>query len=1116
MGAFGQLVWALVHSMWEGAAVGAGLWCALRAAPARWVRVRYAAALGAMGLVVFGVMVTWAGFGRLLLGRRTAVRSVVGGNVMRAGSVEEVGNASGEGPRHSLAWVGSRKIDWTKWAGIFWIVGSGAMLVRVGAGLVRAQRLMAVGEPVELPMLKEVAEEMGVRRVRALVSAAYRVPAVIGAWSPVVLVPLSVVSEVSAEQMRMILAHELAHVRRWDFLVNVVQQVIEALLFFNPAVWWISQQVGIEREACCDAAAVRGEGDAARMAETLSRVAERLAGNGGMPQAAMAISGRRGVVERVRRLVKPRGRVELAFPVRTLAAGLVATAVVVAMLGGTAELSVMAAERILTPAERVEKMAALEEEGGPAGGSPEQANDKVLSGVIKTEDGEALPRRMQVMAMIESRGNRYWRSLSADKSGHFSRKVGAGRAQVWVNAPGYATAFSEAVRIGKDGDYPPMELVLGRGFDGKVVVRNAQGAGLAGAKVKGETMGVDEKTYVTDETGTLVMPHASARAMRIQVEEAGYQFDAFTVTLKEDAVAEVVMTPARATEGTVVDEKTGEAIGGAEIGLVQRAGFSDCTYNPTATYELNRPPVVAKTDDAGHFRIDGLRDDATYVFWASAKGHGSALEQEVGAGERVTWKLGPARVARLKIEADAGEMPKEVSVENPLQLKNQGYSEEYKVPVVVENGVGVAEVEDPLPGMVRFTVGAKSVAATEDPTGWHAEMDLRKGATPAQEMREVVLKFEWPADGTELRGKVRVDHIEASAPHSYVPEEVEVKGGEARVKVPVPTTVAYSQGSLVGYRMEEKSGIAVEAGTGAVELTVKLKPAGAIFGTVTDADGKPPEQYFAVSLVPVREPDPGHPLNLQPYNGSDRSGKYLLGPLPFGGAYRVLAWSGARFVVSDELAVDAEHSVREVNLRFAEGVTLSGVVRDPHGKGAAGLEVELSFQVQGLTGTWEQTGRTDRDGRFAFEHVDPAAGDYSVIVKPGRETRGLAVTNVAAGSGPVEIQLKEGLIARGRLVTADGKGIGNEVVTLRPAKWDEGEYSGEIEATTNAEGEFEARGLEPLEYAVNSVHTFAATAKVLRDAAGKVTGVQMPADPETIRGGETGVKEIHRIRSPWE
>src|SRR5438045_2418615 len=99
------------------------------------------------------------------------------------------------------------------------------------------------------------------RPVRLLQSALVHVPAVLGCVRPVILLPASALTGLTPLQLEALLAHELAHVRRYDYLVNLVQSVIETLLFYHPAVWWISARVRDEREHCCDDLAVAVCGD---------------------------------------------------------------------------------------------------------------------------------------------------------------------------------------------------------------------------------------------------------------------------------------------------------------------------------------------------------------------------------------------------------------------------------------------------------------------------------------------------------------------------------------------------------------------------------------------------------------------------------------------------------------------------------------------------------------------------------------------------------------------------------------------------------------------------------------------------------------------------------------
>jgi BlaR1 peptidase M56/HEAT repeats len=166
------------------------------------------------------------------------------------------------------------------------------------------------------------------RPVRLVASALTQVPAVIGWWRPVILMPVSVLTGggLTPLQLDALLAHELAHVRRHDYLVNVLQTVIEALLFYHPAVWWVSTRVREEREHCCDDLAVAACGDARFYATALLTMEQLRTA----PALALAANGG-SLVGRVRRLLTPAAGE--AFP--RWMAGVVAGGLVIAvMIGG--------------------------------------------------------------------------------------------------------------------------------------------------------------------------------------------------------------------------------------------------------------------------------------------------------------------------------------------------------------------------------------------------------------------------------------------------------------------------------------------------------------------------------------------------------------------------------------------------------------------------------------------------------------------------------------------------------------------------------------------------------------------------------------------------------------
>jgi len=169
----------------------------------------------------------------------------------------------------------------------------------------RRLRTQPAGAPVE-QMIARLKSRLGVgRTVGALRSALVGVPTVVGWLRPVILLPAAAVTGLTAEQLEAILAHELAHIRRFDYLVNLLQTAAETLLFYHPAVWWVSRRIRAERENCCDDLAVGECSQPLAYARALAAVA-RLS----IPRPKLAVAADGGkLLARVRRLVGlPAGR----------------------------------------------------------------------------------------------------------------------------------------------------------------------------------------------------------------------------------------------------------------------------------------------------------------------------------------------------------------------------------------------------------------------------------------------------------------------------------------------------------------------------------------------------------------------------------------------------------------------------------------------------------------------------------------------------------------------------------------------------------------------------------------------------------------------------------------
>jgi len=232
-----------------------------------------------------------------------------------------------DGPTASVRSAAVRVEAFLPWIVSAWLAGVLLLLARVAAGWWRVRRLHQTALKAMRSTWQHAADRiagrLGLARViRVVELSAVDVPLVVGCLRPIVVLPVAALSQLNAAQVEAILAHELAHVRRHDYLVNLMQTVAETLLFYHPAVWWLSARIRDEREHCCDDVAVAVCGDAAGYAAALTELEAWR--NGELSLAAAATGG--SLLNRVRRIL----HVEISDDSRTSAVtvGLAALAVV--------------------------------------------------------------------------------------------------------------------------------------------------------------------------------------------------------------------------------------------------------------------------------------------------------------------------------------------------------------------------------------------------------------------------------------------------------------------------------------------------------------------------------------------------------------------------------------------------------------------------------------------------------------------------------------------------------------------------------------------------------------------------------------------------------------------
>ena len=321
------LGWMLIHSLWQFTIVALLVfvfqWLLRRASSL----VRYRISLAAMGMMVAIPIATCLSFHSENSSTPIAKASPVEqternispqtlSNIPMATTVQDEGFAPSSSivlqeektPAVPSSYVTSfswqdQVRPWLPTIVLIWGLGVLVAALRPILGWHTIRRLRTTGvSPVEnsiRKMLEQTAKRLKLRQtVEVLQSSLVKTPMVVGYFRPIILLPLSVVTGLPESQLELILAHELAHVRRHDYLMNLLQTLVETLFFYHPAMWWLSRQIRNERENCCDDIVVTSLGSRLEYGRALLAVVELREATATLSLAAHGGS----LVERIKRL----------------------------------------------------------------------------------------------------------------------------------------------------------------------------------------------------------------------------------------------------------------------------------------------------------------------------------------------------------------------------------------------------------------------------------------------------------------------------------------------------------------------------------------------------------------------------------------------------------------------------------------------------------------------------------------------------------------------------------------------------------------------------------------------------------------------------------------------
>jgi beta-lactamase regulating signal transducer with metallopeptidase domain len=298
-----RLGWTLLHFLWQGVLI-AKLFAAARALRGASLssRTRYGMACASLAAMALAPLVTYWSIGA---GNGLMPADPSGWSARPfAVAYSSAARVAADGWHLNLPEISRQVLPWIVTA---WLFGALVFSIRLAGGWAVAARLREAGKahPAPPEWQEKLADLMvrmrHSRPVCLLISPLAQAPAVAGWLRPAILMPVGALTGLPAEQIEALLAHELAHIRRHDYLINLLQSMAEALLFYHPSVWWISNEIRAERELCCDDAAVAACGDALIYARALATVeSERPA----RLRTVMAANGG-SLANRIRRLLEP-------------------------------------------------------------------------------------------------------------------------------------------------------------------------------------------------------------------------------------------------------------------------------------------------------------------------------------------------------------------------------------------------------------------------------------------------------------------------------------------------------------------------------------------------------------------------------------------------------------------------------------------------------------------------------------------------------------------------------------------------------------------------------------------------------------------------------------------
>jgi beta-lactamase regulating signal transducer with metallopeptidase domain len=837
-------------------------------------------------------------------------------------------------------------------------------------------------------------------------TAAVSVPIVAGWLKPVILLPLGVVTSLPTEQIEAILLHELAHISRHDYLINLLQNIVETVFFYHPAVWSVSRRIRLERELACDDQTIQWCKSPRIYAEALAGFEEFR-----HQSPLLAATGEGDLFTRIRRILVGPQSEQRGVPIFAVA-GFCGIGIYLASM----ILVPLLAAEMMTDKERVAKIEALQPPPSP-GNSFAPSENVFVTGTLTTEDGKPLPKSLfegrqvlkQSEAKVTSSHGPVWSggglTMTDPRTHIYYGNAQTGRIELGVWAEGYAPLRKTILQA--QGGQVKADLTLKRGFPARVQITDLNGQPLDGVTLTAtspssasQPLEVSMPQIKTDAAGNASFGNVEANSeISLNAVKSGWQMLNETVSQWTNGTPFVCkLEPAQSTSGLVIDQATHLPIAGAEIILAARRGVGD-SY---VTFAPENGQVLGHSHEKGRFNLENLAKNLGYYIYVQAEGYPTqSFPIFYGQQDRVC-ELPRGLYLRGKI-LDPNSLLKSEKYYHPIELQVSSnlkatpfnsYGREKRltlpklgpeIPFDFEGlPTGQTEIFFAITGLESYYYNLNLQKNVDDyviDLGAGTPADSRAAPDPRPLRKlEISLKTD---PGMAVTGILDGNYLSSKEGEKwFTPKTATLAEGKAVISVPVPTKVSLYADHLIGYWFAPQI-FNLPMGTEAFSRTITVIRAGVLHGSVNFS---PEFANQSLSVLPiVIKPPPGlaiTDLTSGAFNALSAKNDYVTQPLPFGGTYAVVLGAAPSYFISAPALVDAEHPlvVRDLDLKLPAG-TLKGQFVDETNKPISYQEVMLTYHPDVNDSFLSHSATTRADGSFTISNMNFAvSGNYEVQI----------------------------------------------------------------------------------------------------------------------------------------